>query len=496
MNGFQEYDQYDVLGLAELVRSGDVTPVDLVEAAISRIEARNPRLNAVIHTMFDQARRRAQGALPDGPFRGVPFLLKDLLCGYAGEPMRNGSRFHSSYIAGSNSPLTDLYLAAGLIVLGKTNTPEYGITAVTEPELFGPSNNPWNTAHTTGGSSGGSAAAVAARMVPAAHAGDGLGSIRIPAACCGLFGLKPTRGRTPGSVPYLAWQHFVCEHVLTRSVRDSAALLDATAVYPRGALNLPPTPAGPFLAEVGRAPGKLRIAFTSTPFLGDTVDPEAENALADAVTLCRELGHELVEAAPVIDGPANARAILTMLSGEIRADMEEAGKELGKKPAPDGFERTTWALGLMGGRFSAAEFIMAIRLLQRTASQIGDFFRDYDLLLTPTLAQPPAVTGSMLPSGAEAAALSLIGRLRAGSLLQAVGMLDTAAKDSFRFTPYTPLINATGQPAMSVPLYWTANGLPMGAHFVGRYGDEATLIRLAAQLEQARPWADRMPPLA
>ena len=495
MSGFQEYDQYDALGLAELVRNGKVHPGELVEAAISRIETRNPRLNAVIHTMFDQARRRAAGPLPEGPFSGVPFLLKDLLCGYAGEPLRNGSRFHRDYIAPAHSRLTELYLAAGLIVLGKTNTPEYGITGVTEPELFGPANNPWDTVRTTGGSSGGSAAAVAARMVPVAHGGDGLGSIRIPAACCGIFGLKPTRGRTPGNTDYLAWQNFVCEHVLTRSVRDSAALLDATAVHPRGAINLPPTAAGPYLAEVGRPPGKLRIAFTSHPFLGDTVDPEAEKALADAVALCRELGHELIEAAPEVDGPANARAILTLLSGEIRADMEEAGREMGKKPGPDGFERTTWALGLMGGRFSAAEFIMATRLLQRTASRFADFFGDYDVLLTPTLAQPPAVTGSMLPSGVEGLALSVIGRLRAGSLLQAVGMLDTAAKDSFRFTPYTPLINASGQPAMSVPLYWTAGGLPMGAHFVGRYGDEATLFRLAAQLEEARPWADRVPPL-
>lgn len=484
MNNFTEFDNYDGLGLAELVRQRAVKPIELVEAAISRIEKLNPQLNAVIHKMYEQARKAAQAPLPDGPFVGVPFLLKDLLSGYAGEPLRNGSRFHRHQVASEHSELVRRYLAAGLIVLGKTNTPEYGITGVTEPELFGPTSNPWDLTRTSGGSSGGSAAAVAARMVPLAHGGDGLGSIRIPSACCGVFGLKPTRGRNP-ELDYKPWQHFVCEHVITRSVRDSAAMLDATAVAP-------PTN---YLQQVTTPPGKLRIAYTSDPFLGDTIDPTIQKALADTVTLCRQLGHDMVEAKPKIDGSAFAKAAITMLASEIRADIEEAGQTLGQKPTPDGFEKTTWALGLLGGHLSSADLVLATRLMQRTAYQFLQFFQDYDVLLTPTVAQLPPVTGTLLPTGVDALGLKVIGRLRAGGLLQAMGMIDKAAADSFRFTPFTPPINATGQPAMSVPLWWSDGGLPLGMHFIGRYGDEATLFRLAGQLEQAQPWFDKTPPI-
>ena len=484
MNNFHEFENYDGLGLAELVRQGDVQPLELVEAAITRIEKLNPQLNAVIHKLYGQARQLAQSPLPDGPFAGVPFLLKDLLSGYADEPLRNGSRFHHHQVATEHSELVRRYLAVGLIVLGKTNTPEYGITAVTEPELFGPTSNPWDLTRTSGGSSGGSAAAVAARMVPMAHGGDGLGSIRIPAACCGLFGLKPTRGRNPG-LDYKPWQDFVCEHVLTRSVRDSAAMLDVTAVAP---------PVN-YLQQVTIPPGQLRIAYTSQPFLGDTVDPIYKKALADTVALCRQLGHELAEAAPPIDGPAFARAVITMLASEIRADIEEAGQAMRQKPSSAGFEKTTWALGLLGGHISSADLVLATRLMQRTVYQVHQFFQEYDVLLTPTVAQLPPVTGTLLPTGVEALGLQVIGRLRAGSLLQAMGMIDTAAADSFRFTPYTPPFNASGQPAMSVPLWWSDAGLPLGMHFIGRLGDEATLFRLAGQLEQAQPWFDKAPPL-
>ena len=484
MNNFHEFENYDGLGLAELVRQGGVQPLELVEAAITHIEKLNPQLNAVIHKLYEQARQLAQSPLPDGPFAGVPFLLKDLLSGYAGEPLRNGSRFHRHQVASEHSELVRRYLAAGLIVLGKTNTPEYGITAVTEPELFGPTSNPWDLTRTSGGSSGGSAAAVAARMVPMAHGGDGLGSIRIPAACCGLFGLKPTRGRNPG-LDYKPWQDFVCEHVLTRSVRDSAAMLDVTAVAP---------PVN-YLQQVTIPPGQLRIAYTSQPFLGDTVDPIYQKALADTVALCRELGHKLVEAVPPIDGPAFARAVITMLASEIRADIEEAGQAMGQKPSPAGFEKTTWALGLLGGHISSADLVLATRLMQRTVYQVHQFFQEYDVLLTPTVAQLPPITGTLLPTGIEALGLQVIGRLRAGSLLQAMGMIDTAAADSFRFTPYTPPFNASGQPAMSVPLWWSDAGLPLGMHFIGRLGDEATLFRLAGQLERAQPWFEKAPPL-
>jgi amidase len=496
MSGFSEYDDYDGVGLAELVQRKEVSAEEVVEAAIARIEARNPRLNAVIHTMYDEGRAAVKSGLPSGPFTGVPLLLKDLLSTYAGVPLRNGSRYFKDYIPHEDSELVRRYKAAGLVILGKTNTPEFGITGVTEPELFGPTNNPWKLTHTAGGSSGGSAAAVAARMVPLAHGGDGLGSIRIPASCCGIFGLKPTRGRTPTSLDYEPWQGLVCEHVLTRSVRDSAAILDATNGTIAGAFYHPSPPRRPFLEEVGADPGHLRIAFSATSLLGDTVDDACRQALEGAARLCRELGHQVIEDVPAIDGPANAEAILMMLAGEIRADIEEGKQKLGRRPTPDQFELATWALSMLGGHFSAADFVAAMRLLQRTSHEIGRFMAEYDLFLTPTTAQPPVETGSILPQGAEAIALKVMNRLGSGRLLDAVGMLQTAAADSFRFTPYTPLINVTGRPAMSVPLYWTDDGLPIGMHFVGHHAEEATLFRLAAQLEQACPWKDRRPPLA
>ena len=496
MSSFSDYGKYDGLGLAQLVRKKEVEPSELVEEAINRIEKLNPQLNAVIHKMYDLAREAAEGDLPDGAFRGVPFMLKDLLAAYAGVPMRSGSRFHQDFVPDHDSEIVRRFRVAGVIVVGKTNTPEYGLVPVTEPELFGPSNNPWNLTRTTGGSSGGSAASVAARMVPLAHGNDGGGSIRIPASCCGLFGLKPTRGRNPlGPDLGEAWHGLACDHVLTRSVRDSAAMLDATAGPDVGAPYYATAPSRLFLDEVGVDPGKLRIAFTAKPFLGDFVHEDCVKGLEMTVKLSEELGHEVVEAAPQIDGKAFARAFLTMVCGETRADVEEAEALFGRKASSRDFEPGTWAVGLLGKRLRAAEFSRAIRLLQRSARQIGQFFEDYDVLLTPTLAMPPVVTGSLQPEPVEAFAMKLLGSLNAGGLLKALGGIDASADKVYKFMPYTPLANASGQPAMSVPLCWNDEGLPIGMHFVGRYGDEATLFRLAGQLEQARPWFDRTPPI-
>jgi len=496
MTGFNDYDKHDGLGLAELVRKKEVKPSDLVEEAISRIEELNPQLNAVIHRMYDLARKAAEGNLPDGPFSGVPFLLKDLMADYAGVPMRKGSRFHNEFVPDHDSEMVRRFKAAGVIVLGKTNTPEYGLLPVTEPELFGPSNNPWDLTRTTGGSSGGSAAAVAARMVPLAHGNDGGGSIRIPASCCGVFGLKPTRGRNPlGPDLGEAWHGLACDHVLTRSVRDSAEMLDATAGPDVGAPYYAPPPHRPFREEVGTDPGKLRIAFTSKPFLPSVVHKDCVKGLEATVKLCSDLGHEVVEAAPQIGGEAFARAFLTVVFGETRADIEEAEVLFGRKATAKDFEPGTWATALLGKQITAAEFSRAIRLLQRSARQIGQFFEDYDVLMTPTLASPPLAIGAMQPQGAEAFAMKLLGRLNAGGLLQRLGGVDASVDKIFGFMPFTPLFNATGQPAMSVPLYWNDEGLPIGIHFVGRYADEATLFRLAGQLEQAKPWFDRTPPI-
>jgi len=495
VSGFKDYGKYDGLGLADLVKTKRVKPGELVEEAISRIEKINPKLNAVITRAYDSARKAAERELPDGPFAGIPFLLKDLTATCAGIPMCKGSRFHKGFIPDHDSEMVKRFKKAGLIIVGKTNTPEYGLVPVTEPELFGPSNNPWDPARTTGGSSGGSAAAVSARIVPIAHGNDGGGSIRIPASCCGIFGFKPTRGRNPTGPDYgELWHGFVCDHVLTISVRDSAAMLDATAGPDIGAPYYAVPPSRPFLQEVNSSPGKLRIAFTSKPFLPAVVHDDCIKGLEATVKLCRELGHEMVEASPEIDATAFARAFFTMVCGETRADIEQAKIEMNRKPTARDFEPSTWVVGLLGKRCSASDFAKAIHFLKLSARQVGRFFQDYDVLLTPTLALPPVLTGALQPKGVQAVVMKLLGRLNAASIINAVSGIDALAEQVFSFMPFTPLFNATGQPAMSVPVYWNAQGLPIGMQFAGRYGDEATLFRLAGQLEKAVPWAERLPP--
>lgn len=491
---FPDYATHDATGLAGLVRSGAVSPRELVDEAIARIERLNPRLNAVIHPMFERARREAGGVLPEGPFRGVPFLLKDLSVLVAGEPMRAGSRFLEGWVPDHDSELVIRFRQAGLIILGKTSTPELGLTPFTEPALFGPTRNPWDPDRISGGSSGGSAAAVASGMVPIAGGGDGGGSIRIPASCCGIFGLKPTRGRTPtGPDRGELWQGCVVDHVLTRSVRDSAAALDATAGPDVGAPYFMPDPERPYLEEMRTPPPRLRIAFTTQPMLGGTVHPDCISAVERTAELLRSLGHTVDEAAPAFDGRAFARNFMLMVAGECRGDIDEAARLTGRTATAAGFEPTTWALGLLGQSVSAADFVTATRALQTEARRIGRFFTEWDVLLTPTVSAPPPLVGSLQPSARDRAMLTLLGRLNAGRLLDLMGMLDEAASTAFAFTPWTPVFNVTGQPAMSVPLEWNAEGLPIGLHFVGRFGDEATLFRLAGQLEQARPWADRRP---
>ena len=495
MSGFSDYDNYDGLGLAELVRKKEVKPRELVEEAISRIEELNPQLNAVIYEMYDLGRKAADGELPDGPFRGVPFLMKDLLMAYAGVPLTNGSRFFRDFVPDHDSELVKRFKAAGVVVVGKTNTPEFGLVPITEPELFGPTNNPWNLSRTPGGSSGGSAAAVASRMVPLAHASDGGGSIRMPASCCGVFGLKPTRGRNPIGPDFgEAWRGLTCDHVLSRSVRDSAAMLDATAGPDAGAPYYAVPPAHPFASEVARDPGKLRIAFTSEPFLGATVHKHCVIALEATARLCQDLGHEVVAAAPQIDGKAFARAFLTIVCVETRAAIEEGEVLLNRKASFRDFEPSTWVLGLLGRQCRAPELSKSLDLAQLIARQVGGFFEKYDALLTPTLARPPVVRGELQPKGMRATAMKLLGSLNAGGLINLMSGIDALAEHVFGFMPYTPLFNVTGQPAMSVPLYWNDGGLPIGMQFVGRYGDEATLFRLAGQLEKAEPWSERIPP--
>lgn len=466
----------DATAQAELVRLREVKPIELVEAAIERIERVNPKLNAVVTPMYDEARKVAQSPLPQAPFAGVPFLLKDLIASYAGIRLTSGSAFLRDYVPQHDSELVARLKRAGLIVLGKTNVPEFGILPTTESRLLGPCRNPWNTALSPGGSSGGSAAAVAAGAVPVAHGNDGGGSIRIPSSCCGLFGLKPTRARNPLG-PDLGdmVNGLVAEHAVTRSVRDSAALLDATAGPDVGDPYCAPPPARPFLDEVGASPGRLRIGFTCTAVTGVPVHPDCIAAVNDAASLCSQLGHDVQEMTFSLDGQLITRAFIASWAAMVAWDIARMARITGKTPTQDDFEPLTWTLGETGRQQSSGDYLLAATDLQQVARQIAGMCLNYDVMLMPTIAEPPPPLGTFDSPPDN----PWHGLFRAAS-----------------FLPFTPLCNITGQPGMSVPLFWNSDGLPIGTQFAAHFGDEATLFRLAAQLEAARPWAHRRPPLA
>lgn len=475
MTASPDLDRYDGLGLAALVRQREVSAAELLDAAIARVEARNPTINAVIHRIDEEARRVIGTGLPAGPFTGVPYLLKDLGALYAGTPTSNGSAFFCDAVADHDSEIVLRLKRAGLVIFGKTNTSEFGLSTSVEPRLFGPTRNPWNHAYSAGGSSGGAAAAVAAGMLPMAHATDGGGSIRIPASACGLFGLKPTRARTPaGPDVGESWNGAGIGHAVTRSVRDSAALLDATAGPDIGDPYCAPPPRGSFLAEVGADPGKLRIAVTTTAWNGSSVDPECVAAAMDAARLCESLGHDVTEASPAIDEEARNAAMRIIICAHTRATLELRGKALGREPRPQDVETSTWATAEYGRQVTASDYAKAIRALHQTSRVVGRFFGDYDVLITPTMCRPPHKLGVLAQSGNDPHAYL-------------VAILGTIA--------FTSPFNTTGSPAMSVPLSWSHDGLPIGVQFAADFGAEATLFRLAAQLEKARPWADRRPPL-
>jgi amidase len=471
--GFPEYAEYDGLGLAALVREGQVTPAELTEAAIERIERHDGTLNAVVHRAFDEARRCAGGKLPDGPFRGVPFLVKDLGCPVAGMPRTSGSRFLRDEVSLEDGELTRRYRAAGVVILGKTNTPELGITGTTESAHLGPCRNPWNPDHISGGSSGGAAAATAAGIVPLAHASGGRGPIRIPAACCGLFGLKTTRDRNPGGPhdPGRAIGMGV-DHVVSRTVRDSAAMLDATGGPEPASPYAPPPKERPYLEELARPPGRLRIAFSGETPSGRPIHDDNRRALEETVTLLGELGHELVERDLGIDYRAFYRAQGIVSAANAAANLVELTLRVGREPEKDELEPLTWA-GIERGRRLSGERVMgAWRQLRVSGREILALFEDFDVYLTPVLGTPPPPIGHIDPVNLDPRE---VGRRQA------------------RAFPFTPPFNVTGQPAMSVPLGWSEGGLPLGMQFAGRYADEATLFRLAAQLETAQPWSARRP---
>ena len=491
MADFAEYERFDGTGLAELVRKGEVSAADLTEAAISRIEARNGAFNAVVLKLYDDARRRARAPLA-GPFAGVPFLLKDLATSLEGQPTSNGNRRLKDIPERHDDEIVRRYRDAGLIVLGKTNVPEFGLAVVTESEALGAARNPWNPAHTPGGSSGGAAAAVAAGMTPFAHATDGGGSIRIPASHCGLFGLKPSRGRTPnGPLRGEGWRGLAIGHAITRSVRDSAALLDATQGDDLGAPYQVKPPVRPFLDEVGAPPGKLRIAVNRSALLAKSIHPDCVAALEASVKLLASLGHEIIEANLPFERDAFLEAFVTIVCAEVAADVRAAGEAIGRSARASDFEPTTYVLSLIGRSDGANRYVEAARYLQEWSRRVAAFMEGCDVLMLPTLAAPPPKIGQTKPNALEAMVLKTVSATHAGWFMRASGLIRALADKSAWELPFTPQFNCTGQPAASIPLYWNKDGLPMGTQFVARMGDEAVLFRLAAQLEQAAPWFDR-----
>jgi len=489
---FTRYRSLDGLAMAELVASGEVKAPELLAAARERAAAVNPRINAIVRPMDDIAEARLTEEL-SGPFSGVPFLLKDLGQHYAGLPTSAGCRALADRPAAEHATVVQRWLDAGLVVFGKTNTPEFGSKAITEPKLWGPARNPWNLAHTTGGSSGGSAAAVAAGIVPVAGANDGGGSIRIPAACCGLFGLKAGRGLVPhGPNDAEGGNGLSTDGVLSRSVRDTAAMLDVLAGPDPYAPYLPAEqPPGHYLAQVGQDPGRLRVGVRVTSALNPNPSPDAVAAVEDAEALLRQLGHDVERVDPVVDERALATDFLTywfVKSARLVAEAREV------RAVDDGFETDTLITAEMGRSTDAVAVARAVDGWHAYTRALVDFHRSYDLLLTPTLAREPLRVGEIATSARERAAGMLMVRLRGGTLLRRLGLVEKAVLANLGWVPYTQLANMTGRPAMSVPLYWTPGGLPLGVQFVAPLAGEGTLLRLAGQLETARPWFNRLPP--
>lgn len=485
-----DYDGWDATEMAAKVRAGDVSPRELLDAAIARAE-RSKRLNAIVTPLYDRARSRTD-ALPEGPLRGVPFLLKDLKLQLSGTVTTDSTLLRRDHVATRSSVLAERYEAAGLQIIGKSNTPEFGIMGITEPALRGPCRNPWNLDHTPGGSSGGSASAVAAGIVPAAHSGDGGGSIRIPASHCGLVGLKPTRGRVT-MAPFIgeAWCGFVQEHVVCRTVRDSALFLDIEDPPTPGEPYAAPPKPGPWVDEVGRDPGKLRIAFSRAALFAGS--PHADNVAAvdAAAKLLAGLGHEVEEATPPFPREALVRAYFQVVAAGVGRMVQEVSAQFGRKPTASDFEPATWLLARIGWATTASDLIGARWTIERAAREVAAFFERYDVFVSSTAARPPARVGELSPSKSETLQAKLVGALPVPALLDVA--LEKMAEGKLAYTPNTQLFNQTGQPAISLPLAQSTAGLPIGVQFAGRFGDEATLFRLAAQIEQAAPWADRRP---
>ena len=471
---FKEYGNYDAVGLAELVRKKEVTARELLDEAIARTAKVDPQINAVVVKHFDYAERQVERGLPDGPFTGVPFLLKDLDL-VEGTRTTFGASMLKDFVADRTGTLSQRFLDAGLAIFGKSASPEFGLMPTTESRLFGPTRNPWNLEHSSGGSSGGAAAAVAARILPVAHASDGGGSIRIPASASGVFGLKPTRARNPlGPDRGEGWGGFACGHVVSISVRDSAVMMDAIHGPEPSSPYVAPPPERPFSQEVGRDPGKLRIAFTDKSPYGDAIDPEIAAAVRETAGLLAGSGHYLEERAPTLAADP-AAVMATIVGANTALTVRLIEQRLGRAATENDFEILTLASARNAQNTTATDYVAAQLAAFQISRALAVFFESCDIFLCPTLCSPP---------------------LRIGELNTMSDDLSHIAPILRRYMPGTAMFNMSGQPAMSLPLAWNKAGLPLGMMFSARFGDEATLFRLAGQLEQTQPWKSRLPPMS
>jgi len=469
---FEDYRRHDAVGLAKLVRDREVTPDELLDAALARRDEVNPTLNALHRDLSDEARAAIRAGLPEGPLKGVPYPIKDISVYMKGVPTGAGSRIFANAVAAEDSAIVSAYRRAGLVLFAKSNTPEFGLATVTEPIANGPTLNPWNHERTCGGSSGGAASAVASGIVPAAHGSDGGGSIRTPSSCCGLFGMKVSRGRVSHAPSGEGWGGLSVQHALTRSVRDSAMLLDIECQPQPGDPYWLDPPATPFFNEVGRDPGKLRIAYTTSTLVWGETEPAPAQAARHAAKLCESLGHHVEDAKPEVDFQAMAVDASTLVLASTAATLEREAARRGAPIRQDEVETLTWSIYENGLKFTGAQMAIALQNLHAFTRRLALFFERYDVFLLPTVAKPPVPVGSINTNAED---------------------LSDYAERLYSFIPNTQAFNVSGQPAMSVPLFWS-DGLPIGVQFVTKMGAEALLFRLAGQLEAAQPWFDRWPP--
>jgi amidase len=474
LSGFSQYRNYDGLGIAQLIRGREVTAREVLEAAIGAAETVNPHVNALSQKLYDLGLATISQVDSSAPFAGVPFLLKDVSAMLKGARTTQGSRFFADAPpATADTTLVERFKQAGVIIFGKTTTPELGLAPSTETSLTGATRNPWNLSLTAGGSSGGAAAAVATGIAPLAHGSDGGGSIRIPASCCGLFGLKPTRARTPsGPLVGEGWGGLSVHHVLSRSVRDSAAMLDAIGGPADGDPYQVQRPERPYLEEASTPPGRLKIALQKRPLSGAVVAPECENALEDAGRLMESLGHRVEEAQPLGDWDELGHALWVLVASNVSLSLKRRASEVGRPLSGDDVDPVTWSAVEFSSTLDVEAYPTALASLHRQGRRMAAFHKVYDLVLSPTLAKPPVPLGVLRTDSRD---------------------LEAYRRDLVAFMPFTQLFNMTGQPSMTVPLYWSAANVPIGVMFSAPFGGEATLFRMAGQLEAARPWFHRVP---